>query len=103
MGAKKISCIHIFAPIFSPFSFRMLELAIAGGVEHLVTHNTRDFGRGEGRLFERRSQGLAGARPSRRMKNFVLHPDAEPWPFFIDLRICLGQTEPAYDRRNSIG
>ena len=24
-----------------------LELAIAGGVEHLVTHNTRDFGRGE--------------------------------------------------------
>ena len=25
----------------------VLELAIAGGVEHLVTHNTRDFGRGE--------------------------------------------------------
>ena len=26
---------------------QVLELAIAGGVEHLVTHNTRDFGRGE--------------------------------------------------------
>ena len=25
----------------------VLELAIAGGVEHLVTHNTRDFGRDE--------------------------------------------------------
>jgi predicted nucleic acid-binding protein len=25
----------------------VLELAIAGGGEHLVTHNTRDFGRGE--------------------------------------------------------
>jgi len=25
----------------------VLELAIAGGVEHLVTHNTSDFGRGE--------------------------------------------------------
>ena len=25
----------------------VLELAIAGGVEHLVTHNTRDFERGE--------------------------------------------------------
>jgi len=25
----------------------VLELAIAGGVEHLVTHNIRDFGRGE--------------------------------------------------------
>jgi predicted nucleic acid-binding protein len=25
----------------------VLELAIAGGVEHLVTHNTRDFSRGE--------------------------------------------------------
>jgi predicted nucleic acid-binding protein len=25
----------------------VLELAIAGGVEHLVTHNTRDFGRGQ--------------------------------------------------------
>jgi predicted nucleic acid-binding protein len=25
----------------------VLELAIAGGVEHLVTHNQRDFGRGE--------------------------------------------------------
>jgi predicted nucleic acid-binding protein len=25
----------------------VLELAIAGCVEHLVTHNTRDFGRGE--------------------------------------------------------
>jgi predicted nucleic acid-binding protein len=25
----------------------VLELAIAGGVEHLVTHNTRDFARGE--------------------------------------------------------
>jgi predicted nucleic acid-binding protein len=25
----------------------VLELAIAGGVEHLVTHNTRDFNRGE--------------------------------------------------------
>jgi predicted nucleic acid-binding protein len=25
----------------------VLELAIAGGVEHLVTHNTRNFGRGE--------------------------------------------------------
>jgi len=25
----------------------VLELAIAGGVEHLVTHNARDFGRGE--------------------------------------------------------
>ncbi len=25
----------------------ILELAIAGGAEHLVTHNTRDFGRGE--------------------------------------------------------
>jgi predicted nucleic acid-binding protein len=25
----------------------VLELAIAGGVKHLVTHNTRDFGRGE--------------------------------------------------------
>ena len=25
----------------------VLELAIAGGVEHLVTHNTRDSGRGE--------------------------------------------------------
>ena len=25
----------------------VLELAIAGGVEHLVTHNTRDFIRGE--------------------------------------------------------
>ena len=25
----------------------VLELAIAGGVEHLVTHHTRDFGRGE--------------------------------------------------------
>jgi len=25
----------------------VLELAIAGGVEHLVTHNVRDFGRGE--------------------------------------------------------
>lgn len=25
----------------------VLELAIAGGVEHLVTHNTRDLGRGE--------------------------------------------------------
>jgi hypothetical protein len=24
-----------------------LELAIADGVEHLVTHNTRDFSRGE--------------------------------------------------------
>ncbi len=24
-----------------------MELAIAGGAEHLVTHNTRDFGRGE--------------------------------------------------------
>ncbi len=26
---------------------RVLELAIAGGVEHLVTHNLRAFGRGE--------------------------------------------------------
>ena len=25
----------------------VLELAIAGGVEHWVTHNFRDFGRGE--------------------------------------------------------
>jgi hypothetical protein len=25
----------------------VLELAIAGGVEHLVTHSTRDFSRGE--------------------------------------------------------
>jgi predicted nucleic acid-binding protein len=25
----------------------VLELAIAGGAEHLVTHNTRDFGRGD--------------------------------------------------------
>ena len=25
----------------------VLELAIASGVEHLVTHNTRDFSRGE--------------------------------------------------------
>ena len=25
----------------------VLELAIAAGVQHLVTHNTRDFGRGE--------------------------------------------------------
>ena len=25
----------------------VLELAIAGGVEHLVTHNIQDFGRGE--------------------------------------------------------
>jgi hypothetical protein len=25
----------------------VLELAIAGGVEHLVMHNARDFGRGE--------------------------------------------------------
>ncbi len=25
----------------------VLELAIAGGVEHLVTHNLQDFGRGE--------------------------------------------------------
>lgn len=25
----------------------VFELAVAGGAEHLVTHNTRDFGRGE--------------------------------------------------------
>jgi hypothetical protein len=30
-----------------PSDDHMLELAIAGGVEHLVTHNTRDFARGE--------------------------------------------------------
>lgn len=30
-----------------PADDHVLELAIAGGVEHLVTHNTRDFGRGE--------------------------------------------------------
>ena len=47
------------AAIWQPIYFRwrpnlpdadddhILELAIAGGVEHLVTHNTRDFGRGE--------------------------------------------------------
>jgi len=30
-----------------PSDDHVLELAIAGGVEHLVTHNTRDFARGE--------------------------------------------------------
>ncbi len=30
-----------------PADDHVLELAIAGGVEHLVTHNTHDFGRGE--------------------------------------------------------
>ena len=30
-----------------PADDHVLELAIAGGVEHLVTHNVRDFGRGE--------------------------------------------------------
>ena len=47
------------AAIWQPIYFRwrpnlpdanddhVLELAIAGGVEHLVTHNARDFSRGE--------------------------------------------------------
>jgi predicted nucleic acid-binding protein len=47
------------AAIWQPIYFRwrpnlpdadddhVLELSIAGGVEHLVTHNVRDFGRGE--------------------------------------------------------
>lgn len=30
-----------------PADDHVLELAIAGGVEHLVTHNIHDFGRGE--------------------------------------------------------
>ena len=30
-----------------PSDDHVMELAIAGGVEHLVTHNIRDFGRGE--------------------------------------------------------
>ena len=30
-----------------PADDHVLELAIAGGVEHLVTHNLQDFGRGE--------------------------------------------------------
>jgi predicted nucleic acid-binding protein len=60
-AAERESLLNDFcaAAIWQPIYFRwrpnlpdagddhVLELAIAGGVEHLVTHNSRDFGRGE--------------------------------------------------------